>query len=169
MKRTFGICFLIFFSSLLIGCASDRLVIPDNLLQATIELNAYRMDRYDETRLSLAGPIECDSFLWEKHAIRKATPVVSVSLGQSKKSAKIPAGKDILFVIGQNIGDRAGAIFWEMFVKPNAKYEIFVRNEFKDKFLFGVYASSLSIVVLENGTPITVNQISPPSEVDCNN
>ena len=49
-----------------------------------------------------------------------------------------------------------------MFVKPNAKYEVIIGNEFKDKFLFGSYANTMSIVILENATPIKINQVAPP-------
>ena len=161
--------FFIFLSSLQIGCSSvsDKLVIPDGSPKATIKLIASGMGRHDETRLSISGPVVCESFAWETHATRKSTSVVSLSLGQSEKSANIPADKDTLFVVGQNIGDRSGAIFWEMFVKPNAKYEVIIGNEFKDKFLFGSYANTMSIVILENATPIKINQVAPPVEADC--
>jgi hypothetical protein len=92
-------------------------------------------------------------------ATRKATPIVSVSLAQAKNTAKLPAGKNTLLVIGQNIDDRTAVLFWEMFVKPNAKYVVTV----KDKFVFGSPASALAITVLENGMPLTVKQVAEPT------
>ena len=121
------------------------------------------------TAISLADKIECSAFLWVKQANRKATPIVSVSLAQAKNTAKLPAGKNTLLVIGQNIDDRTAVLFWEMFVKPNTKYVVTVKNEVKDKFVFGSPASALAITVLENGIPLTVKQVAEPTEEDCKN
>lgn len=169
LNKALNIAYLIFLACLQISCMSEQLIIPDKSPQASIELNAYGMGRRDETRISLAGSIECSSFLWNKQANRKATPIVSTSFSQPKKTAKIPAGKNALLVLGQKIDDRTATIFWEMFVKPNTKYEVFTKNEFKDKFVFGSQASSLSIVVLEDGNNITINQVSAPTIGDCKN
>ena len=169
MKKVLNTCCLIALACLQLSCASEKLVIADDAPQATIELNAYGMGRRDETRISLAGKIECSAFLWVKQANRKATPIVSVSLAQAKNTAKLPAGKNTLLVIGQNIDDRTAVLFWEMFVKPNAKYVVTVKNEVKDKFVFGSPASALAITVLENGIPLTVKQVAEPTEEDCKN
>jgi hypothetical protein len=152
---------------LLLNCASEKLVIADGAPQASIELNAYGMGRHDETRISLADKIECSTFLWTTQANRKATPVVSVTLAQPKNSARLPAGRNTLLVIGQKIDDRTAVLFWEMFIKPNAKYLVSVKNEVKDRFVFGSPASALAITVLENGIPLNIKQVAAPTEEDC--
>jgi hypothetical protein len=159
-----------FFTTLLLsclfGCSTNRLVIPNDSAHATIEITAPETgSRFDDVGLGLAGPIVCDTFFTEKHAVRKAIPILTVNKGKTK-SANIPAGKDTIFVVNQNIGDRNFYEYWEMYVKHNSSYLVKVINTYSDKRFFGS-TPNFAYEVYEDGNLIPIIKLGVPQTSDC--
>lgn len=154
------------FLSCLIGCSTNRLVIPNGSAYATNEITAPETGSFwDDVGLGLAGPVVCESFFIEKHAVRKAIPVLSVNRGKTK-SANIPAGKDTIFVISQNIEDRNFYAYWEMYVKHNSSYRVKVINTYSDKRFFGK-APNFAYEVYEDGKLLPIMKLDAPQVSDC--
>ena len=159
-----------FFTALLLsclfGCSANRLVIPNGSARATIEITAPETGSFlDDVGLGLAGPIVCDTFFIEKHAVRKAIPILTVNKGKTK-STSIPAGKDNIFVVKQNIGDKYFYAYWEMYVKHNSSYIVKVINTYSEKRFFGT-TPNFEYEVYEDGILMPIVKLGVPQTSDC--
>jgi len=154
------------FLSCLFSCTTNGVNIPNHSVHATIQTTAPKTGSFfDNVGLGLAGPIVCETFFFEKHAVRKATPILNVSNGKTK-SASIPAGKDMIFVVTQNIGDKDFYSYWEMYVKHNSVYEVKVTNTYIDQPLFGK-TPKFAYEIYEDGRLLPYANLGKPQPSDC--
>ena len=150
----------------LISCSTDRLIVPNDSAHAKIEITAPKFGSFsDDVGLGLAGPVVCDTFFVEKHAFRKAVHIITATKGKTK-SANIPAGKDTVFVVSQNIGDRYFYGYWQMFVKHNSLYSVYINNTYSEK-RFGGFAPNFDYEVYEDGKKLPIIKINAPQNYEC--
>ncbi len=166
MSKLIKCLFVSLYLSSLVSCTTNQLVVPNGSARATIKATAPKTGSFfDDVGLGLAGPVVCEKFFFEKHAVRKGTPIFHVSSGNTK-AAEIPAGKDAVFVVTQHIGDKDFFAYWEMYVKHNSVYEVKVTNTYTDKLLFGKTAN-FAYEVYEDGRLLPYPNLPTPQPSDC--
>lgn len=169
MNQKYIVTALAFMASLQAGCATNsKLALQDDgSPRATMELKAFVANRYDSAFVKITGGVVCETRLFKKLVYRKGQDIVRVRSGSSTAIGKLPAGKDQILLAGESIGDRSGGFYFQMFVKPDAQYKVVIMNDYKDKFLFGSYASQMNVSVTENGVPVNIIRLDDPTEADC--
>jgi hypothetical protein len=161
--------------ALVLSSCGGRVVVPDGAPKATIQIvlpkltiagKTVKYSTAGDITLGLAGKLDCTRLLGRSYGERPMTEISSLTKFSDSNPTAIPAGEEKLFVLNQVIGiqDRVGSYYWTMFVKPNATYEVVVKNTMQDKSLFGQYVSGFDIEVLEDKSPVLIVLHRHPNE-----